>query len=314
MTILKSSISPVDSTVNKNSTTKNVFIPIDLNNEKIIDANDSHSSKSSDLLLIYEQDSISKDSTNFPNNLLSDSIGFELWMEQVSPTKSRLETHEGVLIKKSQADWMVGVGLFVLIMIAIIRFSFNKYLIRLVDSILNYQTSNNLFLEKNLRNIRGSIFLNALFFLNISFFAVLYYNFSSINTGKASSFLTFVYTLAGFLLLYFGKFIVVRIIGYIFDGVKESKEYLHTVFIYNKNLGIFLLPVTLSVPFIADFAIYFLLIIGLIIAIVFYLLRLIRGVKILFRKHVSIFYMILYLCALEILPLLVIYKLLKSLV
>jgi hypothetical protein len=220
----------------------------------------------------------------------------------------------GKPIERSQSDWMVGVSIFVVILMAIIRFSFNKYLQRLVDSILNYQTSNNLFLEKNMRNLRGSIFLNGLFFINISFFVVLYYNYLYSDFGTETTFLTFLYTLAGLLLIYFGKFIIVRTIGYIFDGVKEGKEYLHTVFIYNKNLGIFLLPVTLSVPFIAEFAAYFLLNTGLVLAIIFYLFRLFRGIKILFRKHVSIFYMILYLCALEILPLLVIYKLLISLV
>ncbi|NOU59842.1 DUF4271 domain-containing protein [Marinifilum caeruleilacunae] len=260
-------------------------------------------------------DTVLLDTVNSGQFVLQDSIAADTTVLQSADSiVPRPLSNEGKLIARSQSDWMVGVSLFIVILMAVIRFSFSKYLQRLIDSILNYQVSNNLFLEKNMRNLRGSIFLNGLFFINISFFAVLYYKFIYSDTGVETSILSFLIALAGLLLIYLGKFIVLRTIAYIFDGVKEGKEYLHTVFIYNKNLGIFLLPVTLSVPFIAEYAAYFLLNTGLVLGIIFYLLRLFRGIKILFRKHVSIFYMILYLCALEILPLLVIYKLLISLV
>ena len=219
---------------------------------------------------------------------------------------------KGKLITTTQNDWMIPICLLGLILIAIIRFSFGKYLYRVIDSVLNYQSSTNLFLEKNMRNLRGSIFLNSLFFTNISLFIVQYYNyFWNVNTDKVS-FAFYVSALLGLCILYLGKIIIVRSIGYIFNGSKEAKEYLHTIFIYNKNLAMILLPITLSVPFIAEYASSFLLNAGIIIGLIFFLLRLFRGIKILFRKHVSIFYMILYLCALEILPLLVIYKLLLS--
>jgi len=218
----------------------------------------------------------------------------------------------GNLITAPQNDWMIAIGLLVLILIAIVRFSFGKYLYRVLDSVLNYQSSNNLFLEKNMRNLRGSIFLNTLFFTNVSLFIVQYYNyFWDVKMDKVS-FAFYLYSLIGLCILYLGKIIIIRSIGYIFNGSKDAKEYLHTIFIYNKNLAIILLPITLSVPFIAEYASSLLLNTGIIISLIFFLLRLFRGIKILFRKHVSIFYMILYLCALEILPLLVIYKLLLS--
>lgn len=331
MASLNSLISPVDTTVFQISPLKINFKFKSLNNGKIVvDQTGSIRSISKVYLSRKEDkpvqlnmdrpttiidDSLVVDTIQIDSIVGTDTVNLTSTTAHVSDTViTRENTEPGKLIVKSQSDWMVGVSLFVFILMAIIRFSFSKYLQRLVDSILNYQTSNNLFLEKNMRNLRGSIFLNVLFFINISFFAILYFNYYYIGPGSETSFLSFIYALAGLLLIYFGKFVVVRTLGYIFDGVKEGKEYLHTVFIYNKNLAIFLLPVTLSVPFIADFAASFLLNAGLVVALIFYLFRLFRGVKILFRKHVSIFYMILYLCALEILPLLVIYKLLKSLV
>ena len=228
-------------------------------------------------------------------------------------TELQIIGEQGNRISQIQTDWMVGVLLFALILMAIIRFSFNKFLQRVVDAVINYQTANSLFLEKNMRNIRGSIFMNLLFFVNVALYIIQYYTNLVSTNHIENGFRFFGYSLLGLMGLYAGKFIVIRSIGYIFNGIKESREYWHSVFIYNKNLGMFLLPITLSVPFIAQHAISLLLNAGLGIALIFYLLRLARGLRILFRKHVSIFYMILYLCALEILPLLMIYKLLKSL-
>ncbi|PXX97009.1 hypothetical protein DF185_18460 [Marinifilum breve] len=296
MAFINSSVSPVHKTVFQDSSLQVNFKLDSLNNGK--DTTDQTAGIIADST---KTDSIHLNLITLKDSITTDSI-------------ERPLIREGKLIETSQSDWMVGVSLFVVILMAIIRFSFSKYLQRLIDAIVNYQVSNNLFLEKNMRNLRGSIFLNGLFFINASFFAVLYYNYWYSDSGIKTSLLTFLYTLAAFLIIYFGKFVVIRTLAYIFDGVKEGKEYLHNVFIYNKNLGIFLLPLTLSIPFIADFAAYLLLNAGLVIALIFYLFRLFRGIKILFRKHVSIFYMILYLCALEILPLLVIYKLLISLV
>ncbi|WP_394698308.1 DUF4271 domain-containing protein [Labilibaculum manganireducens] len=209
---------------------------------------------------------------------------------------------------------MVGVLLFTLILMAIVRFSFSKFLLRVFDSTINYQTSSNLLLEKNMRNLRGSIFLNLLFYVNFTLFIVQYLVYILSLNHEHNNIVFFLYCFVGLVGLYNTKFIFIRFIGYIFNGIKESKEYLHTVSIYNKNLGVILLPITISAPFIAQHSVPMLLNSGLILTLIFYVFRLSRGLKILFRQHVSIFYMILYLCALEILPLLMIYKLLYLLV
>ncbi len=221
---------------------------------------------------------------------------------------------KGIQIASYKSDWMVGVLLFALILMAIIRFSFSKFLFRVFDSIINYQTSSNLLLEKNMRNLRGAIFLNLLFYVNFTLFIIQYLVYIFSLNQDHNNIVFFLYSFAGLVSIYQIKFLFIRLVGYIFNGIKESKEYLHTISIYNKNLGVILLPITISVPFIALHATPVLLHGGLILTLIFYIFRLFRGVKILFHQHVSIFYLILYLCALEILPLLMIYKLLYLLV
>ncbi|WP_421921088.1 DUF4271 domain-containing protein [Marinifilum sp.] len=319
MAFINSSVSPVHKTVFQDSTPQVNFRQQRLNKGKVISDKTALNQQGVKLANDYELKTLlaSADSVRTDTIFLNLIPTPEYINAEYSVRDNNIERpliKDGRLIEKNQSDWMSAVGILILILMAIIRFSFNKYLHRLIDSILNYQVSNTLFLEKNMRNRRGGIFLNGLFFVNFSFFAVLYYNYIHTGIDQESSILRFFSVLTGLSLIYFGKLIVVRTIAYIFDGVKEGKEYLYNVFIYNKNLGIFLSPITLSVPFVVEFAAHFLLHAGLILTLIFYLLRLFRGIKILFRKHVSIFYMILYLCALEILPLLVIYKLLISLV
>ncbi|WP_372754866.1 DUF4271 domain-containing protein [Labilibaculum sp.] len=229
-------------------------------------------------------------------------------------TEQIFQGERGIPIMSYQNDWMVGVLLFALILLAILRFSFNKFLFRVLDSLLNSQSSSNLLLEKNMRNIRGSIFLNLLFYVNFSLFIIQFLVYILSLNQNHNNLIFYLYFFAGLICIYQTKFLFIRFIGYVFNGINESKEYLHTISIYNKNLGIFLLPITISVPFIAQYATPMLLKIGFALTLIFYFLRLFRGIQILFRQHVSIFYMISYLCALEILPLLMIYKLLYLLV
>ncbi|PKQ63517.1 hypothetical protein BZG02_09085 [Labilibaculum filiforme] len=250
-------------------------------------------------LTVFQMDSL----------LVSDSIP----IIEIKPT-IQIIRENGIPIASRNSDWMVGILLFALILMAIVRFSFSKFLLRVFDSTINYQTSSNLLLEKNMRNLRGSIFLNLLFYVNFALFVVQYFIYILSLNREYNNILIFLYCFAGLVTLYNTKYLFIRFVGYVFNGIKESKEYLHTVSIYNKNLGVILLPITISAPFIAQHSVPILLNTGLVLCLIFYVFRLFRGFKILFRQHVAIFYMILYLCALEILPLLMIYKLLYLLV
>jgi len=207
-------------------------------------------------------------------------------------------------------DWLVGVILFSAFLLAASKFMFGKYLAKLVESIFNYHTASNLFLEKNINMIKGSALINLLFVVNISLFAVSIINHNLISPVQKYGFKEFCLIFLAILLLYLGKVVVVRSLGYVFKGNNESKEYIFTTFLYNKNLGLFLFPVIIAIPFVQPYAVEWLMYIGVFMILFFFILRIARGLKILFRKHVSIFYMILYLCALEIFPLLMIYKLL----
>ena len=305
----------------------NYFPDYILFNDTLVDTSRSlESNTSSNVQGDTINESTSKDSLNIKQNFIdSDSIKRDSSLT-VSDTIVTVDTlHQGIVRQEPKFggdsisrfqnigfgnDWFVGVILFSLFLLASVKFLFGKYLSKLVESIFNFHTANNLFLEKNVNMIKGSAIINILFVVNISLFAINILNHNSISSIQEYGFKEFALILLGVFILYVGKVVVVRGLGYVFKGNNESKEYIFTTFLYNKNLGLFLFPVIIALPFVQPYAVEWLMYIGVFMISFFYVLRIARGLKILFRKHVSIFYMILYLCALEIFPLLMIYKLL----
>jgi hypothetical protein len=115
----------------------------------------------------------------------------------------------------------------------------------------------------------------------------------------------------GILIGYFTtKRILYSLIGILTESKHEVQEYLFSITVYNRVLGLFLLPVSATIAFIPLPQVESLLFAGLIIIAIFYLLSLLRGGKIFLKKQFSISYLILYLCTLEFLPLLLVYNIL----
>ena len=85
-------------------------------------------------------------------------------------------------------------------------------------------------------------------------------------------------------------------------------------FIYNKLLGVALLPFLVFLLYTRGTlgTVFFYLATAMVLGV--FAMRSIRGIVFSFKKGVSGFYMILYLCALEIVPILLIYKWISSLV
>jgi hypothetical protein len=110
--------------------------------------------------------------------------------------------------------------------------------------------------------------------------------------------------------IYALKFIILKIAGFIFDITPEMESYVFSVFLINNIFGLLLLPIVI-VNFLYPTLIIsqFMGLAVLCIAAIFFLYRLIRGVLVSREtEQYSPVYLFLYLCALEIAPLLVLIK------
>jgi len=217
---------------------------------------------------------------------------------------------QGKKLLRNNPDWLVGVLIFCFILFATVRLIFNKYLSQLLQSATNYSTFTRLFRERYFNLFHASFRLDVVFNLIFSLYCYQFTNTFKINFGLSLSIYVYLVCL-GIVIGYFTvKRIIYTLIGVLTESRPEVQEYLFSITVYNRVLGLFLLPLTAIIAFVpltqVEPALYF----GLLLIGIFYLLLLLRGGKIFLKKHFSISYLILYLCTLEFLPIILIYNLL----
>lgn len=204
-------------------------------------------------------------------------------------------------------DWVTIILMAALILIASVRFGYTKYIGSLFQSVVNYPTSFRMFGEKNYSILHGAFRLEALYYIVFSVFIYQFLAFYTLkNTDNDLVFYakTFAIITAYFLL----KKFVYKLLGTIFQVVSETAEFIFNIDNYNRVTGIILFPVVALIAFYPSENPVFIILLGIFAAGVFYIMLLKRGISILMKKQFSIFYLFLYLCILEFLPLLLIYK------
>lgn len=208
----------------------------------------------------------------------------------------------------SNPEWVIGIFILVFALFASIRVFFNRYLKHLFQSSINYGASFRLFRERSLSLTNASVRLDIIFYLVFSL--LLYQSLDFVNIQLLSTgILSYSIILIGTLLFFNIKKLAYYIQGSITESLPETMEFIFNMNLYNRILGLFLVPVCLIVAFSPVANPEFMLLTGGILIAILYIFMIFRGMKILLKKHFSIFYLILYLCTLEILPLIFIYKL-----
>ncbi|MFW6225016.1 MAG: DUF4271 domain-containing protein [Bacteroidota bacterium] len=207
------------------------------------------------------------------------------------------------------SDWILGVLIISLVIFITTRLFYNKYIKNIRKSTYNFNIAERTFRETNIIAKRAWFFLNLVFILNMGLFAYELCIFSDVNLRDIwhPVYWMLLFSLCIFI-IYFTKYIACHITGFLFNRQKLFSEYLFNIFLYNKNTGIFLFPVIIAIPYVPEHIKRVLIIIGLVIIVWFLFWRLIRSLQLVINKKVSFFYLILYLCILEILPLLVLYR------
>ena len=215
-----------------------------------------------------------------------------------------LPVHE---INRVNTDWLTILLLLVLVLFATVRTSYSKYLVHLIQSLFNYSTSFRMYREKNYSALHAAFRLELYFYLTLSIFIFQTINYFHIQF-MYSNFMLYLFCFGAVLSYFFIKKLAYFMLGSVFEGVNETSEYLFNMDNYNRASGVFLFPVITLIAFYPDQDSAFPMILGGLTVIIFYILLLQRGIAILLKKQFSIFYLFLYLCSLEFLPLLLIYK------
>ena len=254
---------------------------------------------------------------NFLNQILGDryqtiELGMPVYREDNQQTTSVHQQYPAQIIpsirNQQSGDWILAIILSSFFLLAWVRIFFTRYLVQIINSLFIYHTASKLFRDNNILLQRISFVLNTIFILISGLFIYQLFNFFDVRVNIPAGFPLYLFSTGlvfGFIIF---RYIAVYTVGFIFARQKEFIEYLHNVFLYNKSIGLVLLPIVAGIAFTPQSIRIPLVYAGLLIVIFFYILRIGRSFRIILRKDVLIFYLILYLCTLEILPILLFYK------
>jgi len=211
------------------------------------------------------------------------------------------------------AVWMFYVLLLLVAGFTWVKVFYYRTLEHILGSFFSKTMSNQMVRDENLLLQKASVLLTAVFYIGAALFIYqvsTFYNFLPDFFGTGfSRFLLIALMVAT---IYSFKFFILKIVGFIFKIDKLIAAYIFNIFLINNLLGIILLPVVIAIAFTNPTYALILLRVTIAIAIFLYLFRLIRGVMIgLSYSVLSGFYLLLYICSLEIVPLLIIIKALR---
>ncbi|MFC2086907.1 DUF4271 domain-containing protein [Bacteroidota bacterium] len=206
------------------------------------------------------------------------------------------------------SDLYLGLFLFSLILLVYVRLLYYKYLKAVFRSLFNFNLANSLFYDKNILLRRTSFVLNLVYYLNIGILLFFIIQYFELNIPVKSNFILLILSMSIAVILFFLKSLINWIVAGIFKIKEYVNEYIYNISLYNKSLGVLILPIIILITYLEPELFSYLLILGISLIILFYVMKLLRGIQIIFQKEVSIYYLILYLCTLEILPLIWLYK------
>ncbi len=208
-------------------------------------------------------------------------------------------------------DWFAFIFLGSLVLLAIVRTSFGKYLLNIFQSLVNFSTASRMFRERNAAMTRGSLILNIFSYIIVGlfFFQVAQAFFT---LPPISRFWYFMIVQGAIIAIIFSKKLVYLTTGFVIENLSDTSEFLYHFDIHIKISGILLLPVVGLAAWSPAGSTYAFLVAGLTIIAILYIFLLWRGTIIFLKKQFSIFYLFLYLCTLEILPMLILLKIISA--
>jgi hypothetical protein len=214
--------------------------------------------------------------------------------------------------KGSELMFYVLLGLF--FYFALIKILFNKYVNNLMAIFLRITLKQQQLREQLLQSPLPSLLLNVLFVVNGGLYISLLLGFYGISVVH-HFWLQAAYSSLLIAVIYIGKLIILKSLGWVFNIRRAADTYIFIVFLVNKMLGILLLPFLVLIVFEPAHAKQVFVILSIILIISLLLYRFIFSFRPVQNEiRWSLFQFFIYLCAFELAPLILIYKVLIDIV
>ena len=260
-------------------------------------------------------------SLNADTIIAADTIKFSQSSSQPANLVNIWKTHElkpfhqsPQQLKDSNPDWLFLILIIVLGALTYLRVFYRKNFFQIISACFNNNLTNQIVRDENLLMQRASVMLNVTFsIIAASYIYLVSVHYEWSLDGIGTGFIRFVFLALIVSAAFTLKFFLLRFCAYLFNLGREMSTYIFNIFIINNLLGIALVPIVALILFgnLIDSTV--LIIAAVSIIGIAWLYRIGRGILIAARyPDFSPVYLFLYLCALEIAPLLVLVKLVSK--
>jgi len=244
----------------------------------------------------------------------------ELFSGQIFETSSRADglipAQNGAVLIPQMIDfhpaWFFLYLMLLLGFFAWIRVYYGNIYAHTVQASTNFKVATRMFKDKSqLQNQLDNVLYTA-YLLSLAYFLFFIEEKLKVVPYNLHGILLYLFNLALLLGLFLARVVVINLLGSLFNQLDLFREYLYHTFIFNKLIGISILPLLLFVLYTTGaLQTVFIWVTFSTLGVVI-VMRIIRGAEFSFKKDISIFYMFLYLCALELVPLVLLYRWLEG--
>lgn len=255
--------------------------------------------------VIFAKDS---DSLFYKNQIIQSNV-----TKDISFSKSLFSTHQIkqqntklIDLPLNYSSWSSAVLLFCLVVFASVKYNNTRKLQQVFKAFAVPRFFSQLARESNSFTEQTTLILFSIYVVLLSFLITqLYIVTSGVSVGF-EGFMVFVKVLTGVALFYLLKIALVSFTGNVFKSGKEASDYILSIYIFGQTMAMVFLPFAVIVAYNFSFTVVW---IFLAIFCISYLYRLMRGLVFISASlKVPMYYLFIYLCTLEILPLVILFK------
>lgn len=258
-------------------------------------------------------DSLTEDIEEYPDTsqIAVDTRQVVVLVDKPDPESKRLPD-AGPDVEQPRGEKLSTIGLLVVFACVLLLLTFivnmnRSFLNKVYRAAMNENFSSLLYRERKFSSVTALYYLGyAAFFINGGLFLYLLAWIFDWEIGREHALLTLIGIVT---CVYLVKHLVLNVISTIFPVSKELNQYNFNILLFNILLGLVLLPVNVLLAFGPEGLLKPLAITGGVIVLLFYLFRQFRGLLITNRLLAqSPFHFFVYLCTIEILPILIVLK------
>jgi hypothetical protein len=236
-----------------------------------------------------------------------DNLDFSAWAAKF-PKKDSHNKY-GIVRPKGET-WIIGVILFLIMFFSLVRYFFPAELNSIIMAFYSNQILTRINKEDSLFNSWPFVFFYLLFGLIIGLYLYLSGRYMQLSY-PFEGFELFLFLTALVIGLFTFKIIVLRVLGFLFDVKRLVREYVSVLYLSYFNAAILFLPVVIAFSLTSNRYAGIYSYIGIVMLLGIFVVQFLRaGSNILSNYKFPKVYLIIYLCALEFCPLIILFKVL----